>query len=191
MNSTARPRRSDATKEAIRTAARERFASDGYERATIRSIAADAGIDPAMVMRYFGTKERLFAVAAAVDLRLPGLGAVPRECLGVTLAAHFLDRWEGDDTLVALLRAALTHPTAAERTREMFAGQVQARVAEIVADPGEAAVRAGLIATQVLGAALCRYVLAVPPVVAMPAADLVAWLGGTLQRYLTGPPPVG
>ncbi|MFC7615369.1 TetR/AcrR family transcriptional regulator [Actinokineospora soli] len=64
MTETDKPRRSDATKAAILTAARERFATDGYERATIRSIAADANIDPSMVMRYYGNKEKLFAAAA-------------------------------------------------------------------------------------------------------------------------------
>src|SRR5262245_18351681 len=64
-------RRSDATRAAILAAARERFAADGYERATIRAIAADANIDPAMVMRYYGSKERLFAAAAELELHLP------------------------------------------------------------------------------------------------------------------------
>ncbi|MFZ0875271.1 MAG: TetR family transcriptional regulator, partial [Pseudonocardiaceae bacterium] len=64
-----KPRRSDATRAAILAAARERFAADGYERATIRAIAADASIDPTMVMRYYGNKEGLFAAASEVDLR--------------------------------------------------------------------------------------------------------------------------
>jgi AcrR family transcriptional regulator len=62
-------RKSDRTRAAILTAARERFGADGYERATIRAIAADAAIDPAMVMRYYGNKEKLFAAAAEFDLR--------------------------------------------------------------------------------------------------------------------------
>src|SRR5215217_9333010 len=99
-------RRSDATRAAILAAARERFSSDGYERATIRAIAADARIDPSMVMRYYGNKEKLFAAAAEFDLRLPDLTAVPRETLGARLAGHLVDRWEKDDTLMALLRAA-------------------------------------------------------------------------------------
>lgn len=180
------PRRSDATRESIRAAARERFATDGYQRATIRAIAADAGIDPAMVMRYFGNKELLFAAAAAIDVRIPDLSAVPRERLGLALAEHFLDRWDGDDTLVALLRSALTHPAAAERAREIFTDQITAAVARVVADPAQARTRAGLVASQVLGAAVCRFVLRFPPMVDIPRDELVGWLGGTLQRYLTG-----
>src|SRR5213592_3788115 len=107
---TVRPRRSDATRAAILDAARERFAKDGYERATIRAIAADAGIDPAMVMRYYGSKEKLFAAAAEFDLRLPDLAAVPRGTVGSVLVGHFLDRWESDDSLQALLRAIALPP---------------------------------------------------------------------------------
>src|SRR5437899_8096615 len=95
---------SDRTRSAILTAARERFAAVGYERATIRAIAADAAIDPALVMRYYGNKERLFAAAATFDLRLPNLAALPRGAVGGALVTHFLDRWESDDTLMALLR---------------------------------------------------------------------------------------
>src|SRR5919201_1321688 len=87
-------RRSDASRSAILAAARERFAADGYERATIRAIAKDARIDPAMVMRYYGSKERLFAAAAEFDLRLPDLAAIPRARLGRTVVGIFLDRWE-------------------------------------------------------------------------------------------------
>src|SRR3954468_1292530 len=98
MGAEVRPRRSDATRAAILAAARGRFAADGYERATIRAIAADASIDPAMVMRYFGNKEKLFAAAADFDLRLPDLSAVPPGEVGRALVRHFLDRWESDDT---------------------------------------------------------------------------------------------
>src|SRR5262249_59852032 len=85
-------RRSDGTRAAILKAARERFAADGYERATIRAIAQDAAIDPSMVMRYYGNKEKLFAAASEFDLDLPDVSAVPRERLGAVLVGHLLDR---------------------------------------------------------------------------------------------------
>jgi AcrR family transcriptional regulator len=187
------PRRSDATRAAILRAARERFAADGYERATIRAIAADASIDPSMVMRYYGSKEALFAAAADFDLRLPDLAALPREQVGAAAAAHFLSRWESDGTMAALLRAGLTHPAGAERLRSIFADQLGPAVAALSAagggdDPIGPAQRAGLAATQVLGLALARYVLRLPPVVDMPREALVAWIGPTLQRYLVGSP---
>ncbi|MGW4947399.1 TetR/AcrR family transcriptional regulator [Actinoplanes sp. NPDC004185] len=184
-----RPRRSDGTRAAILRAARERFAADGYERATIRAIAADAAIDPSMVMRYYGTKERLFAAAAEFDLRLPELSGVPVDDIAALLVGHFLDRWEGDETLMALLRAGVTNPAAAERMREIFAAQL-GPLAERIA-PDQPHLRAGLVSSQVLGLALCRYVLKLPPVVAMGRADLIAWLTPTVRQYLLGPPPVG
>lgn len=186
-----RAQRSTASKAAIELAARERFAADGYERATIRAIAADAGIDPAMVIRYFGNKERLFAIAAHFDLRLPDLALVPTEELGAAVAAHLFDRWEGDETLVALMRAAATNDTVADRMRQIFTAQVAPSLAA-VCPPGEAPMRAGLVASQALGFAWCRYVLRMPPVVGLSRDDVVAWLGPTLQRYLAGDsvPPV-
>ncbi|WP_328651607.1 TetR family transcriptional regulator [Micromonospora sp. NBC_00330] len=183
------PRRSDATRAAILRAARERFAADGYERATIRAIAADAQIDPSMVMRYYGSKEGLFAAAAEFDLRLPDLTSVSPARLGEVLVRHFLARWEGDETLVALLRAASTNPGAAERMRGIFADQLTAAVATFNSDPALTARRAGLVASQVLGLAFTRYIVRLSPMVDATPDELVAWIAPTLQRYLTGTPP--
>ncbi|MYS82927.1 TetR family transcriptional regulator [Embleya scabrispora] len=181
------PRRSSTeTKAVILAAARERFGADGYERATIRAIASDAAIDPAMVMRYFGNKEKLFAAAADVDLRLPALDSVPHSQLGAVLSAHFLDRWEDDEAMMILLRTGVTNEEAAERMRAVFAEQLAPLVGRVCPTPIEAPRRAGLAATQVLGLALCRYVLRLPPIVAMTHAEVVAWLGPQLQRCLTG-----
>ena len=190
---TAPTRRSDATRAAILRAARERFAADGYERATIRAIAAEANIDPSMVMRYFGNKERLFAAAAEFDLRLPDLAELPVERVGAALVAHFLTRWDGDETMTALLRAGTTNPAAAERMRQIFAEQLAPVTARaIAAGAGSsggglaAEERAGLVASQILGLALTRYVLRFPPVAALDRDKLVAWVGPTVQRYLMG-----
>jgi len=184
-----RPRHAETTKAAILTAARERFAADGYERATVRAIAADAAIDPALVMRYFGSKEKLFAAAADFDLRLPDLGALPLAHLGSALVEHFIDRWESDDTFMALLRAAITNELAAKRVRAVLAGQVAPTIAKLSGDPALAAMRSGLVASQILGLALCRYVLRLPPVVAMSRADVVGWVGPAVQRYISSPEP--
>ena len=102
-------RRSDATRAAILVAARERFASDGYERATIRAIAADAGIDPSMVMRYYGNQEKLFAAAAEFDLQLPDAAAIPADQAGAVLAdGTDLDRYEAVRRPIAAGVVALT-----------------------------------------------------------------------------------
>ena len=183
-----RVRDAEETKATILRAARERFAAEGYEKATIRAIAADAEIDPALVMRYFGNKDKLFAAAADFDLRLPDLTRVPRDGVGAALVQHFLDRWEADDTFLVLLRAAATNDAAAKKVRGVLAGQVGPAIAALCRDAGSAGVRAGLVASQMLGMALCRYVLELPPVVGMSRADVVAWLGPTVQRYVTSSP---
>ena len=150
-------RRSDATKATILVAAREQFASSGYQGATIRAIASSAGVDPALVMRYFGNKEALFAAAADFDLRLPDLGAMPRRQVGVALVEHFLDRWDGDETLLALMRASVNNEMAADRMREIFSTQLVPVVTKLRGGPRPAAAaRAGLVASQILGLALCR-----------------------------------
>jgi AcrR family transcriptional regulator len=175
--------KADRTRAAILAAARERFAEAGYEASTIRAIAADANIDPSMVMRYFGNKDQLFAAAAEFDLRFPDLSDVPASCLGPALVDHFLSRWEDDDALVVLLRSATTNAEAAQRMTDIFAAQLLPAIAKVV--PDDAPRRAGLLATQILGMALCRFVLRLPPVVALTRDELIDWLGPTLQRYLT------
>ena len=183
--STPAPRRSDATKAAILAAAREQFAASGYQAATIRAIAAAAAIDPAMVMRYFGNKEALFAAAAEFDLRLPDVSDLPRSAVGQALVGHFLDRWEGDEALMALLRSAVSNEPAADRMRAIFASQLGPLVARLRGGSrAAAATSAGLIATQILGLALCRFVLKLPPVVGLRRAQIVEQVGATMQRYL-------
>lgn len=176
-------RSSEDTKAVILAAARENFAKAGYERATIRAIAADANIDPSMVMRYFGNKEGLFAAAAEIDLQLPDVTAVDRDQIGALFVGHFMRRWELDEVLIVLLRSSATNADAAQRMRVMFASQLLPTIAAISPDQPER--RAGLVATQMLGLALCRYVLQLPPVVGMSHEETVQWLGPTIQRYLT------
>ncbi|MEU5953868.1 TetR family transcriptional regulator [Streptomyces sp. NPDC047525] len=183
------PRRSDATRGAILAAARERFAADGYERATIRAIAKDARIDPSMVMRYYGNKEGLFAAACSIDLRLPDLGAVPREDVGRALVRHFLDVWETDEVLTAMLRVGITNEAGAERMQGIFKDQLLPVARHVCPDPADAPARAGLCASQILGMALTRYVLRFPPVVALSGEEVVDWAGPTVQRYLTAEGP--
>ncbi|WP_350275707.1 TetR family transcriptional regulator [Kribbella sp. HUAS MG21] len=171
------------TTAVILAAARERFAADGYDKSTIRAIAADAGIDPAMVMRYFGSKEKLFATAAEFDLRLPDLTQVPREQLGEVVVRHFLDRWSADEGLRVLLRTGVTNEAAAERMRAVFGAQLAPAIAARGVD--RPAVRAVLAASQVLGMALCRYILKFPPAVDLTDAEVIEWLAPTVNRYLT------
>jgi AcrR family transcriptional regulator len=184
-----RSRRSDATRAAILAAAIARFAADGYERATIRAIARDAGIDPAMVMRYYGSKEGLFRAASEIDLRMPDFTGVPAEEAGEALVRHFLRRWEEDGSLAAMLRAAVASGMDEGRQQALMERQVGPVVARFCTAPAEVPRRTALIASQIVGMAVLRYLLLVPTVTAMTSGEIVAWLGPTVQRYLTAEKP--
>jgi AcrR family transcriptional regulator len=180
--------RSEATRRAILDAARAIFASRGYEQTTIRAVASEAGIDPSMVMRYFGSKAGLFTAAASVSLEPPDLRSVPVRRRGEVLTRHFVDRWEctpSADTLVLLLRTAVTDEAVAEQVQANFNRLVGAPVAAL-GDP-DADRRSALIASQLLGLAVSRYILHHEPVASMPIDEIVADISPTIQRYLTQP----
>lgn len=183
-----KPRRSDATRARIVAAARESFREEGYERTTVRRVARVAEIDPSLVIRYFGSKEGLFAAAADFELRLPDFTDVPRDRCGEALVAHFLDRWEGsvDASLQVLLRTAASNEEAVGRMREIFRGQILPMVRRVRGDEGSDVVGA-LIASQMLGLAYCRYILRVPALLAMPRDVLVRTIGATIQSYIDMP----
>ncbi|MCP2266725.1 TetR family transcriptional regulator [Promicromonospora thailandica] len=182
-------RRSDATRAAILAAARDRFAADGYERATVRAIAHDAGIDPSMVMRYFGSKEDLFAAVIDVELDFPDPSGIDRDAVGVLLVRHFLELWERDGVLRTLLRVGVTNAAGADRLRDVFRTQLVPMARELGHGAADAERRAALVASQVLGMALVRYVLALEPAAGLSHDDVVAWLAPTVQRYLTAEAP--
>ena len=182
-------RRSDVTRTAILDAARERFASDGYERATVRAIAHDAGIDPSMVMRYYGSKEGLFAAVVDVELDFPDLSAIDPKTLGVVLITHFLELWERDTVLRTLLRVGVTNEAGSDRLRQVFRTQLLPAARAFVPDPADAERRAALVASQVLGMALVRYVLQFGPAADMSRQEVTDWLAPTVQRYLTAREP--
>jgi AcrR family transcriptional regulator len=184
------------TREAIGASARQQFAEHGYDGATIRGIAAGAGVDPALVHHFYGTKEGLFAAA----MRLP---AVPSEVItaalagqdggrpGAHLVATVLAIWEDPavhGVMIGLLRSALTSEQAAGLLREFIADAILAPVSALArpGSPQDAAYRAGLVASQMLGLALARYVLRIGPVAAASPAELAAAVGPTVERYLTG-----
>jgi AcrR family transcriptional regulator len=183
--------KSERTRAAILKAARELFAALGYERATVRDIAARASIDAAMVMRYFGSKDALFARAADFDLRLPNLEDVEPSEIGATLVRHAVELWEGGNGrsgLVILLRAAASNEDAARKMRDVFASQVNPALAR-AGGKVEARRRAGLVASQILGLALCRYILKLPPVAEMSPDEIVRYVGPAIQRYAGGELP--
>jgi len=187
MKQAGRETKSDRTRAAIVAAAREVFAARGYEQATVRDIAARADIDPAMVIRYFGSKDALFARVAVFDLKLRDFKAGASNRIGEALVRHFLSQWEDNPNggLTVLVRSAASNEHAAEKLRAVFVDQVVPALARVGGTAG-AAERAGLVSSQLLGLALCRYVLKLPPVVAMPRESIIKEIGKTIQRYVTG-----
>ena len=162
----------------------------------MRGVAADAGVDASMVIRYFVSKEGLFEAATAVDLALPALVQVPESDRGAALARRFVVLWDDPDTgevLTLLLRSAPTGERAADRIREVFAGQVSAMVAELVDPTGTGgadaqrivARRAAALGSHILGTALARYVLRLPPLADATADEVVAVMTPVLDRILT------
>ena len=151
-------------------------------------LLAMAEIDPALVIRYFGSKEELFARAAVFNLKLPDLSMADRSKVGETLVRHFLSLWEGENAnggLTVLLRSAASNKFAANKLQEIFATQVLPAIIKIGGQMG-AAERAGLIASQLLGLAFCRYVVKFPPVVGLTQEHITREIGQTIQRYATG-----
>jgi AcrR family transcriptional regulator len=180
--------KSDRTRAQILDAARDLFAEHGYNGASIRDIAARASIDPAMVIRYFQSKDELFARAALFDLQLPPTQVSDQASIGDAIIRRFLRTWEDSPNatgMVILLRSAASNEFAADKVREIFATQVRPVVAAF-GDPADAGRRAGLVASQLLGLATCRYLLQLPPVVALSHEEIIATIGPTLQRYVTG-----
>lgn len=188
------------TSEAILAAARSQFADHGYAGATIRAIAAAAGVDPALVHHFYGTKEALFAAA----MRMPivpsvvlaqALASRPDGPRGEFMVQTALTLWESDalkDTFVGLLRSAVTSDQAAAMLREFIADSILGTIAQASGlnaaggSPEEVQYRVAMVATQMLGLALTRLVLRLPMVARASVDELAATLGPTIERYLTG-----
>jgi AcrR family transcriptional regulator len=178
--------RSRTTRARISAAARLQFCAKGYERTTIRSVARAAHIHPSMVIRYFRTKERLFAAAVTFDLRLPNLRQTPKTALGITIVHHFLERWEGPaggEGLPSLLRAAATNPKARDRVVQAFERRV-APYLKRLGSRSKSRECAGLIVSQLCGVIYTRYVLKFPSVVRLPRKTILRRVGATIQTYL-------
>ena len=182
-----RSRNACKTRADLLSAARRRFGTEGYDRTTIRAIAADVGVDAALVLRYFGSKQELFAAAADLNLDLPDLTAVAPGRLAGALLARFFAVWEDDETFLALLRASMTSESVAETLRQVFAAQVEPTLSAVVPDhPRE---RAGLVGAFIIGLATTRYALAAPGLAAMDRDQITAWATPVVNQLLTGPAP--
>jgi hypothetical protein len=168
-----RPRNAAQTRADILSAARRRFGSEGYERTTLRAVAADVGVDAAL--------------AADFVIDLPDLSNVdPDEVAGILLP-RFFAVWEEDETFLALLRAAMTSPLAADTLRRVFAEQVAPKL--ITATPDHPVQRIGLMGAFVIGLAITRYVLVNPPVASLSREEVSRWAAPVIRQLLVGPAP--
>jgi AcrR family transcriptional regulator len=182
------------TREAILRAARARFAEVGYDRATIRAIAVQAGVDPALVMHFFGSKQQLFL--AAIEVTINPAEAIPAmledgvDGLGERLARFYLGMWEGPETrdgVAGILRSAFSHEDAAALLRGFLGSEVFGRLAAGI-EGDDAPLRVELAGSHLIGLAIARYVVKVEPLASADPEAIVAAVGPTIQRYLTGTP---
>ena len=169
------------------------FAERGFDGATIRGIATAAGVDPALVHHYFGSKDQLFlaaieAPADPADL-LPEVLAAGRDQLGAAVVRLLLRVWDGPmrPAGLALVRSAVGNEWTAKLLREFLVTQVLRRVVGTLdLSPAERETRGGLVASQLIGVVMARYVLRVEPLASASPEWLVAAIGPNVQRYLTG-----
>ena len=182
------------TRQVILDAARTTFAELGFAGASMRRIAAAAGVDPALVHHYFGTKDKLFLATVEIPVDLPTLlrsiSEQGTDGLGVRLVTTMVSVWESPAGagLPAALRAALADPARARMFREFLVPRIVGPLIGPLGLPAdEVELRTGLLMTQILGVITGRYLLAVEPLASLPANKLAANVGATIQRYLTGP----
>lgn len=180
------------TRERILAAARSDFGKAGYDGTTIRGIAAQAKVDPALVLHYFDSKDGMFraAIQFPVDPAefIPKLVAPGLDGLGERLARFFVDTWDspGGSPLLGVIRSVVGNEDAAALLREFVTREVLGRLARAL-ELDQPQLRASLAASQLIGLAMLRCVVKVEPLASASRDEVVAWLGPTLQRYLTDP----
>lgn len=194
-----RPSGGSDTREKILAAARELFARNGFANTSVRAVAAEAGVDAALVHHYHGTKQQLFAAAVALPIDpmivLGPLRQTPVEQLGRVLPELLLPLWDSQagTGLIAAMRSMLTG-NEVPLARSFFRDVVVAELAPRIDEPaGTGVLRAEFAASQLMGVVVARYIIGLEPIATLSAADVVAMIAPTLQRYLTGdlPGPLG
>ena len=187
-----RPGESGA-RERIAASARDAFGELGFDAATIRGIATRAGVDPALVHHYFGTKQRLFLTvmslpfdAAALQAQLLAPG---RDGVGERLVRFFMGLWEEQPgarmILTGIVRSAMTGPDAAALLRDFLGRQGLFGLVAAIA-PDRAEFRALLVGSHLIGLAMARYIVGLEPLASATAEEVIAAMGPAIERYLTG-----
>ncbi|MEU0569089.1 TetR family transcriptional regulator [Nonomuraea sp. NPDC005983] len=182
------------SRQRILDAARARFTELGYDRTTVRAVAADAGVEPAMVHYFFGSKQELLAAT----MRLPAgpkeaIGALVEaglDDLGAGLVRHFLHLWDssGFESFLTLIRSGPVRDDSTTVLRDFLAREVTGQLAGAIGGP-DGELRASLITGQIFGLAAARYLLGLEPLASADHETVVAWLGPLIQQLVTGPAP--
>jgi AcrR family transcriptional regulator len=173
-------------------AARTLFREHGYGGTTVRAVAAEAGVDPAMVFYFFGTKQGLFGAAfeisADVPATLESIFAGPLDDIGERVVRALLESLDASDRtpLVMLTRSAPTHDRSEAMLREFIDREITSRLARMLGTP-DAAMRVGMLNVQILGLAVARYIVRIEPIASASVDELVARFGPVAQQCLTGP----
>jgi len=190
-----RPPGASDTRDRILASARELFARNGFDKTSIRAVAAGADVDPALVHHYFGTKTQLFAAAIHIPIDplevIGPLREVPVEQIGHTLPRLLLPLWDSElgKGFIATLRSILAgNDVSLVRSflQEVIVGEVGSRVDN---PAGSGRIRVQYVASQLVGVVMARYILELEPFKSLPVEQIAETIGPNLQRYLTGELP--
>ncbi len=190
-----RPPGTSDTRERILVSARNLFARNGIDKTSIRAIGKDAGVDPALVHHYFGTKTQLFAAAIHIPIDpmavIGPLREVPVEQLGSVLPSILLSLWDSEvgKGFIAELRSLLAGSDVTlirSFLQEVITAEVGSRVDN---PPGSGRIRVQFVASQLVGVVMARYILELDPFKSLPVEQIAETIAPNLQRYLTGDLP--
>jgi AcrR family transcriptional regulator len=181
------------SRDAVLRAAKRRFAEEGYEKTTLRAIAGDARVDPSMVLYLFGSKSELFRESLRLivdpDVLVAALADGDGD-VGTRMVRTYLGIWEHPDTatsMVAMLQSATSNSDAHDAFRSFMQNYVLTAVSDVLGGGEGARLRAMLAASQLVGTALLRYIIQVPPLATLSPDEVVRLIAPTVTRYLTAP----
>lgn len=190
MSRTGRRPGTPDTRDAILAVARRQFATRGYEATSLRAIAADAQVDPALLIHYFRTKEGLFMAATGLPARLSELFAGldvagPHESAEALVRGYLqvVDSDQSRNAILALVRSAVSNEKAAAMLREFLTAELLTVIAGWTRAPN-APLRASLVAAQLVGIAMLRHVVRVEPVAKASPDEIVALVAPVIEQYL-------
>jgi AcrR family transcriptional regulator len=178
----------------VLSAARRLFAKNGYAQTSIRAIAAEADVNHALVITYFGGKEALFMAAVGrFHIPLDDLGG-RLDDMGARIARAYVERWENmadDDPWLALVRSSFSHEGSYRLLRSELEAQQTVPLRAALGGTGEGEVRSAMVECLIAGMIMARYVYRLEPAGSLPAATFEAALANSIQQAITGPLPAG